>query len=42
MANISLCEYRNGKYYDKSGKVVSKDEFERQCITKPEKGRVRL
>ena len=29
------CQYKNGKYYDKYGDVVSKEEYERQCITKP-------
>lgn len=31
------CQYKNGKYYDKNGKVVSKAEYEKQCITKPDK-----
>ena len=32
-----ICGYKNGKYYDKNGKIVSKSEYERQCIKKPEK-----
>ena len=27
-----ICGYSNGKYYDKNGKVVSKAEYEKQCI----------
>ncbi|MBQ6323434.1 MAG: LPXTG cell wall anchor domain-containing protein [Bacilli bacterium] len=30
------CEIANGKYYDKSGKVVDKAEYERQCVHKCE------
>ena len=26
------CAYKNGKYYDKNGKVVSKTEYENQCF----------
>ena len=31
------CKYKNGKYYDASGLVVSKVEFIRQCIPEEEK-----
>ena len=31
------CEYKNGKYYDKNGNVVSKAEYEKQCITPAKK-----
>ncbi|MBQ6498167.1 MAG: hypothetical protein IJI58_05575 [Bacilli bacterium] len=34
---VLKCQYKNGKYYDKNGRVVSKAEYEKQCITKPAK-----
>lgn len=30
-SKILICKYRNGKYYGKNGKVVSKSEYKKQC-----------